>query len=332
MKLRYLAFTNTGEALANRLAEELGGEVSRCRRPLSLDAWTQRSVAQADGLIYVGAAGIAVRAVAPYVQDKTHDPAVVAVDECARFAVPLLSGHLGGANALAKRIAAVCGAQAVITTATDRHGVFAVDEWTKRQNAVILNPEQIKRVSGKRLRGETVSVYSFWPIDGAAPDGVCRTEDPTAPDVRLDWREAAGEVLCAVPRALVLGIGCRRDTPQEEIERQFAALCAQTRLSAQAVCAVSSIDRKKDEPGLRAFCAAHGWPFVTYSAEELMQVSGSFTASPFVQSVVGVDNVCERSAVCCSGGSIVIPKFAGRGVTIAAASKPYHPNWRWQDE
>lgn len=332
MKLVYLAFTDTGEALANRLARALGGSVSRCRRPLSLDEWTKCSFAAADGLIFVGAAGIAVRAIAPYVRDKTHDPAVVVVDECGTFAVPLLSGHLGGANALARRIAAVCGAQAVITTATDRHGVFAVDEWTKRQRAEIQNPNRIKRVSGKLLRGERVSVYSAWTMEGDPPDGIVLESDATACDVRLDWRTDAGEPLCAVPRVIVLGIGCRKDTPQEDIEQQFAVLCEKTGLCERAVCTVASIDRKQNEPGLLAFCAAHGWRFVTFSAEQLMQVSGAFTSSPFVQSVVGVDNVCERSAVCASGGALVIPKFAGCGVTIAAACKPYHPDWRWQDE
>lgn len=332
MKLAYLAFTDTGEALANRLAQALGGAVSRCRRPLPLDEWTKSNFAAADGLIFVGAAGIAVRAIAPYVRDKTHDPAVVVVDECGTFAVPLLSGHLGGANALARRIAAVCGVQAVITTATDRHGVFAVDEWTKRQRAEIQNPSRIKHVSGKLLRGERVSVYSAWTMEGDTPDGIVMGSDPNACDVRLDWRADAGEALCAVPRVIVLGIGCRKDTPQEDIERQFAALSEKTGLCERAVCAVASIDRKKNEAGLLAFCAAHGWRFVTFSAEQLMQVPGAFTPSPFVQSVVGVDNVCERSAVCASGGTLVIPKFAGCGVTIAAACKPYHPDWRWQDE
>ena len=332
MKLAYLAFTDTGEALANELAQALGGAVSRCRRPLSLDEWTKSNFAAADGLIFVGAAGIAVRASAPYVRDKTHDPAVVVVDECGAFAVPLLSGHLGGANALARRIAAVCGAQAVITTATDRHGVFAVDEWTKRQRAEIQNPNRIKCVSGKVLRGEPISVYSAWTMDGDTPDGVVMGNDPNSCDVRLDWHTGEGETLCAVPHVIVLGIGCRKDTSQEDIERQFAALCERTGLCERAVCAVASIDRKQNEPGLRAFCAAHGWPFVTFSAEQLMQVSGAFTPSPFVQSVVGVDNVCERSAVCVSGGTLAIPKCAGRGVTIAAACKPYHPDWRWQDE
>ena len=89
------------------------------------------------------------------------------LDECGRFAVPILSGHLGGANDLARALAAVCGAVPVITTATDANGVFAVDEWAKHQNCTVLEPERIKLVSGALLAGKTVQFASDWPIAGA---------------------------------------------------------------------------------------------------------------------------------------------------------------------
>ena len=334
MTLAYLAFTDTGEELARRLAQALGGVPSRCNRPLSLRDWTAQNFPHADGLVFVGAAGIAVRAVAPYVVSKASDPAVVVVDECGRFAVPVLSGHLGGANDLARRIAAVCGAVPVITTATDSHGLFAVDEWSKRQNCTITNPHSIKLVSSAVLRGEPIPVYSLWDISGTPPQGLYRTQDPAGCRIRLDWRapEDGDETLHLAPNIVVLGVGCRKNTPQEDIERSFAQLKAKTGLSERAVCAVSSIDLKKEEPGLIAFCRAHGWPFVTYSAQELLEVPGTFTASSFVRGVTGVDNVCERSAACCAGGTIIEPKNAGHGVTMALACKPYQPNWRWQDE
>src|SRR5699024_6870929 len=97
MKLAFLAFTEKGFALAGSLAQSLGGSVMRCGKPDSLLDWTQKHFADDDGLVFVGAVGIAVRAIAPYIEKKWKDPAVVAVDECAQFAVPLLSGHLGGA-------------------------------------------------------------------------------------------------------------------------------------------------------------------------------------------------------------------------------------------
>src|SRR5699024_10852507 len=127
--------------------------VMRCGKPDSLSDWTKKHFADDDGLVFVGAVGIAVRAIAPYIEKKWKDPAVVAVDECAQFAVPLLSGHLGGANRLARAVSEVCGAQAVITTATDVNGVFPVDEWARCQGLSVIAPQHIKLISGKLLAG-----------------------------------------------------------------------------------------------------------------------------------------------------------------------------------
>lgn len=132
MTRAYLAFTDTGLVLAKRLAAALPGSVARCGRDGdSLAEWASAQFVQSDALIFVGAAGIAVRAIAPHCKSKTTDPAVVVVDECGRFAVPILSGHLGGANDLARAIATVCGAVPVITTATDAHGIL---RWTSGQS------------------------------------------------------------------------------------------------------------------------------------------------------------------------------------------------------
>ena len=141
MSRAYLAFTAKGLALAQKLAVAYPGSVtlSRCGAGgVRLAEWTRTQFAQADALIFVGAVGIAVRAIAPHCRSKAADPAVVVLDECGRFAVPLLSGHLGGANALARALAEVCGAIPVITTATDANGVFAVDEWAKAQGCAVL--------------------------------------------------------------------------------------------------------------------------------------------------------------------------------------------------
>ena len=108
MTRAYLAFTDTGLVLAKRLAAALPGSVARCGQDgVSLAEWASAQFVHSDALIFVGAAGIAVRAIAPHCKSKTTDPSVVVVDECGRFAVPILSGHLGGANDLARAIAAV---------------------------------------------------------------------------------------------------------------------------------------------------------------------------------------------------------------------------------
>lgn len=327
MKLAFLAFTEKGFALAGSLAQALGGSVMRCGKPDSLSDWTKKHFADDDGLVFVGAVGIAVRAIAPYIEKKWKDPAVVAVDECAQFAVPLLSGHLGGANRLARAVSEVCGAQAVITTATDVNGVFAVDEWARCQGLSVIDPQHIKLISGKLLAGGSVKVYSRSPIEGQCPTGVEVT--PTLPaDVAVSIRQEKA-VLSLAPKTVVLGVGCRKATPQSTIESVLERFLQQNKLHIESICAVASIDLKKEEPGLIAFCRSHGWEFQTCTAEELRQVTGEFTPSAFVRQITGVENVCERSAVFASGGGLLIKKFAAGGVTMAAAEKPLRLDWNW---
>ena len=331
MTRAYLAFTDKGLALARRLAAALPGSVTRCGHGgPSLADWTSQQFAQSDALIFVGAVGIAVRAIAPHCRSKASDPAVVVLDECGRFAVPLLSGHLGGANDLARALAAVCGAIPVITTATDANGIFAVDEWAKRQNCTVLEPERIKLVSGKLLAGQSVSCWAEFSVSGQAPAGIAPAKTQEDADFALTLRPA-GKALHLVPRIGVLGVGCRRGTSAAQLEDAFAAFCAGHGLSPACITAAASIDLKANEAGLLEFCRNHGWSIQFYSAEQLRNAPGQFTPSPFVQSVTGVDNVCERAAVTASGGTICIPKQAGGGVTFALALRPYAPDWRWQN-
>lgn len=329
MNIRLIAFTDRGFRLAQRLAEALPGKAERCGETRSLQSWTEAAFPSSQALIFVGAAGIAVRAIAPYVKSKAQDPAVVVVDEKGQFAIPILSGHLGGANDLARKIAALIGAQPVITTATDVNRVFAVDEWAKRQNCHVANPERIKLVSGKLLSGREVTVRCPWPVAGKLPALVRLGEEK--PDVNVDIHKSFQEALCLVPRIAVLGVGCKKGTTREALERAFEKLLRTYSLYPQAVCRICSIDLKKEEPGLLAFAQAHGWHFETFSARELAAAPGEFSASGFVKSVTGVDNVCERSALLGSGGTLIIKKNAGDGITMAVAVEPYAPDWRYDE-
>ena len=334
MTRAYLAFTAKGLALAQKLAAAYPGSVTRCGHEagqVHLADWTARQFAGSDALVFVGAVGIAVRAIAPHCQSKATDPAVVVLDECGRFAVPLLSGHLGGANDLACRLAAACGAVPVITTATDANGLFAVDEWAKKQNCAVWETLRIKLVSGALLAGKTVRYASPWAIAGTPPAGVAEAEEPSGADFALTMAPQ-GNALHLIPRIGVLGVGCKRGTTAAQLEAAFAAFCADTNLAPVGITAAASIDLKQNEPGLLEFCCSHGWPVSFYSAAQLRAVPGTFSASRFVQGVTGVDNVCERAAVLASGGTLLLPKYAHTGVTFAAAVRPFAPDWRWKTD
>lgn len=243
-----------------------------------LRAWTALAWEASDALLFVGAAGIAVRAIAPHVASKATDSAVVVIDEAGRFAVPLLSGHLGGANELAQTVARAVGAIPVITTATDVRGVWAVDTWARCAGLAVSNPEAIKRVSARLLSGGRVALYSDMPISGQPPEGVDIASDRARADI---------------------------------VVSPFAGANA-----GASVREAATIDVKAHEEGLLAFCRARNIPLATYSAEELSQVEGSVSPSDFVRATVGVDNVCERAALA-GGGKLIFPKLAHGGVTVA---------------
>ena len=326
MSTAVIAFTRRGAALGRTLADALGGRLYAPARFAAevgaepaedLNAWTGERWRDCRALVFVGAAGIAVRAIAPHVKDKFSDPAVVSVDEAGRFAVPLLSGHVGGANALAERVAALTGGQAAVSTATDVNGLFAVDVWAKEHGLAVTDRALARAVSAALLEGEAVGFRS----DDGAPCPAGLTEGPAALGVWVTCRSGAGpfpRTLRLAPKRLILGIGCRRGTAVEAIEA--AAAEALAGYEPLAVAAVATIDLKQDEPGLRAFCTARDLPLLAFSAGELAAAEGEFTPSDFVKRVTGVDNVCERAAAA-AGGRIVVPKLAKNGVTAAVAEK-----------
>mgnify|MGYP000010752836 FL=1 len=326
MTTAVIAFTRRGTALGRSLADALGGSLHVPARfapevgaeaYASLEGWTAWAWARADALVFVGAAGIAVRAIAPHVRDKFSDPAVVSVDEAGRFVVPLLSGHVGGANELARRVAALTGGQAAVSTATDVNGLFAVDVWARERGMAITDRVLAKEVSAALLEGRPVGFAS--DFGHPCPEGL--TAGPAELGVWITDRTGEGpfpRTLRLVPRSLILGIGCRRGTPEAAIAA--AADAALAGLAPEAVAGVATIDLKKDEAGLLAFCARRGLPLTTYSAEALAAVAGDFTPSAFVRGITGVDNVCERAAAA-AGGRIIVPKQADNGVTAAVARK-----------
>ena len=192
MRIEIACFTENGEALARRIAdllsanatrlgrgmspgvceESFSANVTRLGRGVSLSAWTEVAFAKADALVFVGAAGIAVRAVAPLLVSKAVDPGVLVVDETGSYVIPILSGHIGGANELARRIARELSAEAVVTTATDRRGVFAADAWAARHGTVVLQPERIKKISANLLSGGEILWESDFSMEGDIPPGV----------------------------------------------------------------------------------------------------------------------------------------------------------------
>ncbi len=339
MKVSIIAFTDNGMEIAYKLSNSLSEandvDFTRCGKG-ALSTWTEEHFSTNDALIFIGAIGIALRAIAPYIKTKTKDPAVVVVDELGQFSIPILSGHIGGANELALQIAEDLGSIPVITTATDINNVFAVDTWAKSQGLQILNPQCIKLVSSKLLKGESVHVKSDYPIQGNLPKNVY-LDDLKDSDAGYDViithkdleNERKNDTLLLVPQIITVGIGCRKDVSFEAIEKSILNILKNENYHISALNAMASIDKKANEKGILEFAKKYGLPFNTYSAEELNSLEGDFTKSEFVKSVVEVDNVCERSAIMESNGKLIRRKDTcdGAGVTVALAMNDPIISW-----
>ena len=351
MRISIICFSLTGYMTAEDLQKDLQGkgytaEIYKKSKYLddsiaeSTGIWAGRHFETDDAIIFVGACGIAVRSIAPYVASKKSDPAVLVIDECGKFVISLLSGHLGGANELTLEVAELLGAVPVVTTATDLHHRFAVDVFAKKNCCGIQNMKAAKEVSAALLAGEPVGFYSEFPWEGDLPDGLMLCGKDGIPSVTGQMDESAGEVpetgiavtlhrgclpfsntVHVVPPVAVLGMGCRKGKDAASIQSAAIECLQEADLYKEALHSIASIDLKKEEPGLLSLAESWHLLFETFTEEELKTVKGEFTPSKFVKKITGVDNVCERSAVLASGQGTLIRKKTGRdGVTTALAA------------
>ncbi len=271
-------------------------------------------------LIFVGAVGIAVRGIAPFICGKDVDPAVLSVDELGQFVIPLLSGHLGGANAHGEDLAKYLGATAVVTTATDINQVFAVDVWAKKEQLWIQNIDHIKYISSALLKGEKVGLITEYAMD-KLPEELEQVELAGIQSgvlISEIYRQVFPHTLWVTPKSYVLGIGCRKNIEIDKFEIQLLNFLEEQKIPLDLVGTIASIDLKAEEEAILRFAEKYDIEFLTFKSEVLAQVEGEFHNSDFVKSVTGVDNVCERSAVLASGNKkIRIQKTVLNGMTIA---------------
>ena len=381
----------TEKNLAEKDLVESG--LSYVEQPLT--EWTGEQMKKRRSLLFIGACGIVVRAIAPFLTDKLNDVPVLVMDEQGRFVIPILAGHVGGANELAVSLAERMGSTPVITTATDLNHCFAVDLFARRNALHIVNKDGIAKVSSRILAGEEVTMAveeghfreEAQTLRGRRvsrktniPDGIrlvsCIPEFHTdipivmteviedipavstestmnvpavsaesTTDAPVAFSESSagipgvtespvdilvapasygqGRLLTLRPKEYVIGIGCKRGKAAEQINQFVNRVLKESGISMEQVAAFVSIDRKKDEEGSLWMSSHYGIPFVTYSAEELQQVEGTFHASEFVKSQVGVDNVCERAALRFSGpdGILITGKQAEDGITAAIVKR-----------
>jgi cobalamin biosynthesis protein CbiG len=331
-----------GIALAISLAENLSADLYAPGRlaegtPIrgfdSLPNLVAQTFHAYDNHIFIAAAGIAVRTIAPHLQGKTQDPAVIVLDHKGTHVISLLSGHLGGANKLARQVADLTGGTPVITTATDTEGVPAMDMLAAKQGLVIANPQRIKVINAALAEGRPVELDDpEYRLDSAQHTDIANCFIPVSdktfhakntPLVRITWRMIDDDqALILHPKVLIAGIGCRKGTTREEIMTAITGVFDEHHLALDSLASLVSIDIKAKEAGMLEAASALHIPLTFYSADELRGISIP-TPSSMVKKHIGVESVCEAAALKKTGQTnLLVPKQIRGRTTLAIAVAP----------
>ena len=348
-KTAYFYLTPEGQKLAQSLSASHPGDIYGKE---NFKETLRKAFESYDYLVCIMATGIVVRILAPCISHKTSDPGVVVMDQKGRFAISLLSGHLGGANDLARKMAFLSGGEAVITTATDVAGELSFDSFAKKYHMSIENIGVLKSISGTLLEGKPIVVVSSMPSsEPTYPELwrgkkrgrfiLCTPEEYSSllekgsqvihiPTVvihegfTLSEEEKAcvqAPVLYLRPRTICAGIGCKRGMESAPIEAALMDTLKKEGLSPLSLKSISTIPLKADEPGILALADKLQVPLTVIPTEDIesLDIQGlGIAASDYVEKQTGVLSVSTASSYLASDrGIILVDKAKYKGITIA---------------
>lgn len=333
MNISSISFSNNGNKLNKKLKDlflndnlySYGNEDGLLKKNTNLNEWAESAFLNSEIIIFIGAVGIAVRAIAPFIKNKGVDPAVIVIDDKGNYVIPILSGHLGGANITAMKISEFLSAKAVITTATDINAVWAADTWAKENECEIADISKIKFISSALLKGEKIGLVSDFEIKGKLPENVILDENcENGVVISVFNKQPFKNTLNIIPKVLNLGVGSKKNNDKNSLINLFYDVVNEKNLFEQAVKSIATINIKENEICILKLCEKLNKKIKTFTSNELSDVKGNFTSSDFVKSIVGVDNVCERASVLLGGGKLIVRKTNGNGVTLAICQE----DWR----
>lgn len=333
-KIYIVSFTQKGAELSLKLQKIYPDALLYGKYPAQninmlekdIKSFTSDIFGESKAIIFISAIGIAVRAVAPLIVSKNKDAAVIVLDDSGKYVIPVLSGHIGGANEMALKIAEYINAEPVITTATDRNNKFAVDVWAEKNNLYIDDITMIKEVSSRLLRNEKVGFISDYEVKGTLPEGIVSDVQQECGIVIADNIniQQFPYTMQLIPKEYILGIGARKGAEYSHLKAFVERVLKENNIDKRKILSIASIDIKKDEKAINLLAKELNVPFITYSSDELANVQGDFSSSSFVKSITGVDNVCERAVKCFSGSEIIVKKLCENGFTLSIAYIKWH--------
>ena len=354
MNTAYFYLTDEGRKLAHKLATAHPGDIYNKE---NFKENLRAGFGKYDSLVCIMATGIVVRILAPLIVHKTSDPAVVVLDQKGKHAISLLSGHLGGANDLAREMAAISGGEAVITTATDVAGELSFDTFAKKYDMAIENIGQLKHISGALLAGKKVNVFTNKNANiitshietyniAVTDDKNVKTTPIMSPSTNIDNIESdipivvidegfslnecstipsSAPILYLRPRTICAGIGCKRNMEQKPIEEALLQTLKEEGLHPLSLKCIATIPLKSDEPGIIGTAANLNVPLKIIPTEKIEKLDISqlgIATSEFVASQTGVLSVSTACSYLASGkGEILRDKAKYKGITIALSKE-----------
>lgn len=331
-KMAIVCFTPQGQVLAQKIQTvwnspvlEADWSIEFVYKPVPFRGWMLEHFQELDALVFIGAMGIVVRDMAPCLKSKLTDPAVVVLDEKGQFVISVLSGHIGGGNALTLELAKRIDATPVVTTSSDVNGKLAIDVFAQKNHLFITSMKQAKLCASDIVSGYSVSFSCDGTVVGTVPKELQGKNEDFQVVVSPKVQKPAEGLLHLIPQAYVLGIGCKKGTEAEQIEARIQEELDKFDIDIRSIKGIASIDIKQEEEGLLAFAKKRRLPITFYTAEELFKLEGDFTPSSFVSSITGVENVCERAGFMLAKENgataisecLVLPKSGKDGVTVA---------------
>ncbi|WP_456433237.1 cobalt-precorrin 5A hydrolase [Thermosulfuriphilus sp.] len=307
-----------------RAGREMAHKVASFSEEAQIFAYSEGAIAEAflrrKPLIFIGASGIAVRAIAPYLRDKYRDPPVLVIDEAGQFVISLVSGHLGGGNELAQELAAFLKATPVVTTASDVRGLPALDVWARSQGLVVENWWAMRWAQSLLVQRRSLLVYKEVP-GLELPLGLEPTAWPETAQVVISYRMGLGRgcSLRLYPKVLGIGIGLNRGTGGEEIVSAIVSVFEEAGLSLASAALLASAWVKRDEPGLKEAAQVLDLPLSFFDKKDLSSVAVK-NPSAVVMATIGVAAVAEPCALLATGArELLVPKVKVGNVTVAVA-------------
>jgi cobalt-precorrin 5A hydrolase len=290
-------------------------------------------------LLFIMATGIVVRSIAPFIKHKSVDPAVLVMDEKGKFVISLLSGHLGSANEWAAKIAGITLGEAVITTASDVNGILAIDMLAKKLGCTFTDFETVKTLTAKKLQGEKIAIQTKWEL----PEQITKeyplyeeslkdtenlkniSQNQIEGLVYIGYKKPESRAVPVVwlrPKCLVIGIGCKKQTPYALLKTFVEETFKEKGLAIDSIAAVATVDLKKEEPAILALTKELGLSLAIFSNQQIKEVEHLFEGSDFVEKSIGIRAVSEPAGYLASNkGECVVSVIKRDGMTLSVWEK-----------